>query len=43
MSSSPLGIFLLMFAFIILGTLLSQLGEVIYDTWEDWRKNNEGR
>ena len=39
---NPLTIFLFIFAFIGSGILLSQLGEILYDTWSDW-KNDESR
>jgi len=37
--SDPLYVFLFIFAFITSGILLNQLGDILYDVWEDWKKN----
>ena len=39
--NEPTDVFLLIFAFITSGILLSQLGHIAYDAWEDWK--NESR
>ena len=40
--NEPTDVLLLIFAFLISGILLSQIGHIVYDAWENWKKD-EGR
>jgi hypothetical protein len=41
--NDPLDVFLLIFAFITSGILLSQFGHIAYDIWKTWKEDNGPR